>query len=220
MTTSNTPKGPERLDSVKLAGVLDRAVTEADNHRAEGLGRASTLTNAHVDALRIESSRVSGKYGAGSPRAAQLATRLAVQSAVAATTKADSERTSVGVPQVPADAAVVFGRVVTAAGAGVAQMTVAALDARGATVTYACSGANGEFSLTIPFTAPGNADATRENVAREQQIVLQVTDGTQATRFRDAQPMTIALGKAAYRELTLGDPIEGCTPPPETSKKK
>ena len=116
-------------------------------------------------------------------------------------------------PQVPANAAGIFGRVSDPDGNGIAKAAIVALNQAGAQSAKATTAADGSYQMTVPVRA---AAATRGKIvtegaaasaASEPSIViqLQVAVGGKIV-LTDEELLTLRAGDIVLRELSVAGP--------------
>src|SRR5262245_29874357 len=102
------------------------ALELADAARLEQLDAAIREEDIKRQALELEQARLASKYGADSAEARQAAARRQAQVALVAELQEEFELLTGPMPEPDADHGVLYGRVLTHAGAGAADLVVAA----------------------------------------------------------------------------------------------
>jgi len=193
------PNGDRQQTSIAVAAAL----AVIDRLQREVAQAGPRLEDARVKRAERESARLAYKHGRKSPIAARAALALRDRVAVAAVALAAAQRARVPAVTVDADASVIHGRVVDDRRAGRSNLEVH-LKAGDRSLASAHTDADGYFALTVPGDA---ADGRR--------VLLQPAGGGRASSVRvvvlhgdqivheDKTAMSVRLGRATYREITL-----------------
>jgi hypothetical protein len=194
--------------------LLTKAVGVANDYRIASLGQAIATLNTSLEALKLEAVRLTGKYGANSAQVRAVVSRQQLQTTILQSTTINLQRAQTPVPKVPAGGAAIFGRLVDSTGAGIADLTVAALDQQDAVIARASSDASGAFSLglTAPRAVLRKADTTQ--APTEISYRLRVTDKQQLLRYEDKASAAVGTGRLSYREIVAAGPTAGGTSTP------
>lgn len=200
-STPNAAPAPPTQDDAdrRVAGGLQ----QLDSARAEGLQRASAIQATQAAGAARERDRLAAKYGADHPRVQQADARVQAEAQLSTAVSTHAERAAAPVPRVDDATWVVSGRVLTADGKPAPAVTVS-LHRDGEwdrASGYACTDANGAFSLTVPANASGTQP--RELVASQGGAVL----------YRDPRPLTPAPGTVDTRVVVLPAGAGLCPPP-------
>jgi hypothetical protein len=185
---------------------LPEIVPAADAARLAGLGAALALQGAQQFALTIDRARNAAKYGPLSDRVATMDGRLAMGEKSAREMQLAQARAQLVPPQVPANAAGIFGRVSDQDGNGIAKAVVGALNQAGAQAGKATTAADGSYQMTVPVRAAAAARGRimTENASAEPSVAiqLQVTVGGRIA-LTDDETMTLRVGEIVLRELVV-----------------
>jgi len=168
------------------------------------------LERARYQAARREASRVAAKHGAQSDagraaadRADEARTRVAAAAVLAG-------RAAVAAFEVPADSAIIHGRVVAADGAPATDLTVRVVGARDKAQLDTLTDANGYFRFDLAgapadhkeSAPPAQGGAYLPTHSAPVRLTVLRFDKVIAS---DETPFRVALGQAFYRELTVED---------------
>jgi hypothetical protein len=185
---------------------LPEIVPAADAARLAGLSAALNLQGAQQFALTVNRARNAAKYGPVSDQVG--ATDIRLQAGTQATQEMllAQARAQLIAPQVPANAAGIFGRVSDPDGNGIAKAAIVALNQAGTQTAKATTAADGSYQMTVPVRV---AAATRgrivtESAASEPSIViqLQVSIGGKIV-LTDDELLTLRAGDIVLRELPV-----------------
>jgi len=185
---------------------LPEIVPAADAARLAGLSAALNLQGAQQFALTVNRARNAAKYGPVSDQVGATDIRLQAGKEVTQEMLLAQARAQLVPPQVPANAAGIFGRVSDPDGNGIAKAAIVALNQAGTQTAKATTAADGSYQMTVPVRA---AAATRgrivtESAASEPSIViqLQVSIGGKIV-LTDDELLTLRAGDIVLRELPV-----------------
>jgi hypothetical protein len=188
---------------------LPEIVPAADAARLAGFSAALALQGAQQFALTVNRARNAAKYGPAADQVGAMDVRLqAVTQATQAMLVAQA-RAQLVPPQVPANAAGIFGRVSDQDGNGIAKAAIVALNQAGGQAAKATTAADGSYQMTVPVRAAATrgkivTDSATQSAAAEPSIdiQLQVTVGGKVV-LTDDETLTLRVGDIVLRELTV-----------------
>lgn len=185
---------------------LPEIVPAADAARLGGLAAALALQGAQQFALTINRARAVAKYGPVADQVGAMDVRLEAGEQAAREMLVAQARAQLVPPQVPANAAGIFGLVSDADGNGIAKAAIVALNQAGGSAAKATTAADGSYQMTVPVRASA---ATRGRIVTESAtsepsiaIQLQVTIGGKIV-LTDDETLTLRAGEIVLRELPV-----------------
>jgi hypothetical protein len=185
---------------------LDEWARRADETLVWHLEDTRRLEMAAHAASTVEYARRVARHGAGSPAAAELATRLARSADFIAEMGAEIDRVRIPIPPRAPDVATVYGRVLDDRLTAYKGARVVAVDAAGKQLATSTTDARGSFVLAIRPTArqekglitTSGGGAAGEPMAR---LVARASDGTVLVEEATVAPRS--LDAVVYRELVV-----------------
>jgi hypothetical protein len=192
----------KRVTVNEIDGNLEKAFDELDQSRAAGLGELAVVHEARLNVQARDLQRLGKKLGPAHPRVAAAARALALGEDTVHELRLESVAASVKTPPVDDKSWVLHGRVFGEKRQPQKGLTIALyqgdkfLDQLG----VAASDSNGYFLLQA--TGPEAIAGLSIHVLREGRVI-----------HIDPDPVAIELGRAEYREITLGDDQVIPTPP-------
>ncbi|WP_428667489.1 carboxypeptidase-like regulatory domain-containing protein [Reyranella sp.] len=187
---------------------LPAIVPAADAARLAGLGAALALQGAQQFALTINRARNAAKYGPAADQVGAMDVRLEEGEQAMQQMLLAQARAQLVPPQLPANAAGIFGRVSDQDGNGIARAAILALNQAGGQAAKATTSADGSYQMTVPVRA---AAAARGRIVTESAaasaepsivIQLQVSVGGKIV-LTDEEMLTLRAGDIVLRELTV-----------------
>jgi nitrogen fixation protein len=187
---------------------LPEIVPAADAARLAGLSAALALQGAQQFALTVNRARHAAKYGPASGQVGAMDIRLQAGTQATKDMHLTRARAQLVPPQLPANAAGIFGRVSDRDGNGIAKAAIVALNQAGTQAAKATTAADGSYQMTVPVrvTAAARGKIVTENAAAEPSIVvqLQVTIGGKIV-LTDEELLTLRARDIVLRELSVDD---------------
>jgi hypothetical protein len=189
---------------------LPEMVPAADATRLAGLGAALALQDAQQFALTVNRARNAAKYGAASGQVGAMDVRLQAGTQARQEIQLARARAQLVPPQVPANAAGIFGRVSDQDGNGIAKAVVVALSQAGSQTAKAATASDGSYQMTVPVRG---AAATRGKIVTESAaassepsivVQLQVSVGGKVA-LTDEEMLTLRAGSIVLRELSVAE---------------
>lgn len=210
----------------EIADALDKQISGADEQRAKGLSGLSGLRTARNAGLARDHARLVERLGPDHPRVAELAARIAVNTALAQSlsTEAARARTEPVLPE--KQTWTLHGRVLDTQLRGAPDLTVALYNERGIwyeAAGHSCTDGTGYFQLRSGQTGqasagsagvtPGATSDSRGSATTTIELHAHVTDAEGKTLAADPRVLTPELGRVDYIEIVLGDAPADCAPP-------
>lgn len=186
----------------QVTATLQGLPATAEGIRRSQLAQLAQMQAAHVAGLDIERRRLETKYGADSPQAKAAAARLSLFARERAVVAAEVARMDLTAPRAAEDRFVVWGRVVTTTGAGVAGVRVAAVTPDGKELASATSKEGGRFELSVPAASAQSSQGTTTRTDG-QTFRLQVLVRKDGTPIMDDEEFDATAGQLAYREIVV-----------------
>jgi hypothetical protein len=189
---------------------LPEMVPAADATRLAGLGAALALQDAQQFALTVNRARNAAKYGPASGQVGAMDVRLQAGTQARQQIQLARARAQLVPPQVPANAAGIFGRVSDQDGNGIAKAVVVALNQAGSQTAKAATASDGSYQMTVPVRG---AAATRGKIVTEGAsassepsivVQLQVSVGGKVV-LTDEEMLTLRAGGIVLRELSVAE---------------
>jgi len=185
---------------------LPAIVPAADAARLAGLGTALALQGAQQFALTINRARNAAKYGPAAGQVGAMDVRLEEGEQAMQQMLLAQARAQLVPPQLPANAAGIFGRVSDQDGNGIARAAILALNQAGGQAAKATTSADGSYQMTVPVRAAAAARGkiVTESATSEPSIViqLQLTVGGKIV-LTDEEMLTLRAGDIVLRELIV-----------------
>ncbi|WP_266182070.1 carboxypeptidase-like regulatory domain-containing protein [Dyella humicola] len=188
---------------------MPKIVPAADAARVGCLSTALTLQAAQQGVLAINRARNAVKYGPISSQVSDIDARLRACATLTQFLQVAQARAQLQPPSIPTGAAGIFGRVVDASGAGVANASVVAMENAGAKSNKATTAADGSYLLVLPVTrtASPRAKAVRDSGKPSVTIHLGVVTNGQ-TVLKSDEAITLQAGDIVLRELAIPSPAD------------
>jgi hypothetical protein len=196
----------KQVSSDDVLREFNKAMSGADQLRADGLDRLHALRTVKDASLRREEARLTRKLGANHPRVKEIRQRLKVNSVLMRDLALESKRARVEPPEVDNHTWCLHGFVRNKSHSGVPNLTVALFDQAGSRLDglgHGCTDANGYFK--IRSTNLSNVRAAYVRVFSQQGSVL----------YADSSALQPRAGVIDYREIILSGEDVVCIPPPE-----
>jgi len=180
----------------------------ADAARLAGLSAALAVQGAQQFTLTINRARNAAKYGPTADEVGAMDVRLKAGEQATQEILLAQARAQLVPPQLPANAAGVFGRVSDPDGNGIAKAAIVALNQAGGQAVKATTAADGSYQMTVPVRT---AAATRGRIVTESAsassqpstvIQLQVSVGGKVM-LTDEEMLTLRAGDIVLRELSV-----------------
>ena len=185
---------------------LPKVIPAADGARLSGLSAALALQDSQQSALTINRARNAAKYGPTSDQVGAMDVRLQAGTQAAQEIRLAQTLAQLVPPQVPANAAGIFGRVADENGNGIGKASVGALNQAGAQTAKATTAADGSYQMTVPVraTAATRSKLVTESAASEPSVAiqLQVAVGGKVV-LTDEETLTLRVGDIVLRELSV-----------------
>jgi len=198
---------PRNMDPAAIQQEITDAANASDQARRAGLGHARDIIAARQATIALAQGRAAAKYGDRAPQTLAWARRAQVAADEVVGARAQLDRANLDPVVVPPGSALVYGRVIDGDANPIAGVIVSATNDAGAEIGSTTTDLRGSFSLGFQAD-PANNNAPpgpiRLRLIQNNQVVLQ-----------DDQTLTLAVGRAAYRELVLATtPGPGPQPSP------
>jgi hypothetical protein len=194
------------------------ALVATDVARTAGLAIAAKLDAAKARTLKLEYARLSAKHGKDSDPVRALEGRFDAHSAVIADLSDEITRSRTPTPTPQTDQFVVQGHV-TDGGRPAAGLTVTAIDASGAKLSFADTDESGFYRLAFaPPATPRKAQGQKVVSAAAEAgptVTLVVSQGGKVL-LRDEVRLEAVAGKVAVRDLDLGNRASDASAPAQT----
>jgi hypothetical protein len=193
------------VTAAEVAQQLEQSIARADTQRAEELDRLKTMREAQTGGMEREAARLTDKLGSDHPRVMALTRAMEINRGFVRDLVIEAERARTDIPTVDPKSWVLHGYVRDQDLKGVAGLTVAVYNEKGAWVErlgFACTNEKGYFRLTATdFAAEGRSVFIR---VLKNGVLLHADNS-------ELKPL---MGNVDYREITLSGDAHVCTPPP------
>ena len=217
-----------KTDHLALVDTFAAAGNVVDGIRLAGLTGLLQFRTSERAAADVEQKRLAAKYGNASTQATTAAARVSQLDMELEALIAEVIRQQSPAPATAPDRFIVYGRVLSSKGEGLAKVTVAAVDANKKALASAQSGDLGRFELTVPVATKAGAPTkdvaggqnatagTPDPTAQAAPITFQLNLTNQQTKlaYMFDEVFTAVGGQMAYREITAPD--APTAPPPVT----
>ena len=185
---------------------VKRAVSDSDKQRIANLKRLQDTHEQRQGALTLEASRLSVKYGQGSPQAQRAQALVEMHTVATAETKAMVQRAQAPPVTVGATEAVYYGRVLDDQGAPQCGFTVEGRDATGNVLGKGDTDRQGNYRAAIDTSGksldvkpPGAEGAPATHVPALKLVVVK----SGRVWLQGTEELPINAGQAVYRELSV-----------------
>lgn len=218
----------KRVSFDEIGKGLNQGLEHADPMRLEGLETLLRVRAVKDTSLAREQERLTKKYGAKHPRVQAIAAKREANRELQQDVEVAAQRARTPTVTPDPKAWTLHGYVRDAAFNGIPNLKVALYDENKRWVEefgHACTDANGYFRLTPSRGAAPQAEEApaaedvQETLSRaaagkpSRRFYIHVTNVDDVTLHIDDEPVTPKLGEVVYREIILGDDVEGCPPP-------
>jgi hypothetical protein len=129
---------------------LARALADANDLRSAGLSALAQISQARVDALQLETLRLTARYGAESEQTRASTRRLDAAEKLQPVIQAELIRAQIPVPNPDPKAFILYGRLIDKNSAAVTGAAIVVSMADRKRVAEGKTGEQGDFVLTLP----------------------------------------------------------------------
>jgi hypothetical protein len=195
------------ITAAEVTQQLDQSIAGADTQRADGLDQLKTMREARAGGMEREAARLSAKLGPDDPRVLELTSAIETNRELVSHLTVEVERARTIVPS-DEKSWILHGYVRDPNLKGVGGLTVAPYDEKAVWVErlgFACTNETGYFRL-----------AATDLAGLDRAVFVRVLD-KQNLLYADKSELKPSLGRVDYREITLSEGVQVCTPPGKTS---
>jgi hypothetical protein len=218
---------PERDASPEeVAEAIETQIAGLDPQRAEALEGLQKLRAARGIGYVREQKRLALKYGADSPRVAELAEKARFNKDLSRDLAFEITRAKTDTPVVDENGYVLHGFVLDRQGQPIPRLTVAVYDTKGTWIRVLGHGCTDEHGYFILRYSGGEADLKE----RDAMVItpsaaaaqprpsarIYVLDAKGTTLHIEEEPLEPQLGEIDFRVIILGDESEHRGLPPES----
>ena len=186
----------QRSDSV--AAEIQKDLNQLKLERLAALEEAAGVYVAMQSLLLNEAQRIESKLGPEHARSKQLKNRLQFDAQLASTLELERQLTAIEVPEIAADGALVFGRIMDEDDLGIDRVIVRLLDPAGAPldINDATSDASGYFAIPLD-------SQTVERLGRSNSVFLTLFTPRGRVVYKHPKPLTLSQGARLLLEIRL-----------------
>jgi len=191
----------------QISETLEKTLADLDHARGADLVELGEVRTAKFNTLARDRVRLAAKLGATHPRVLSLDSSLALHAATWPGFASEIAMSSVTPPRVDQSSWALHGNVLDGSRKPIQGVTVALYqkDTWIQRLGFACTNANGYFTLTVQEAAKTESGSFSINILRNGKII-----------YSDPNTATIQLGHVEYREIIIGAAANPCPPPAGT----